>query len=142
LGGVISAMLATAAVRLPEGPDWRFEPKVDGYRCLAVVIGGRVRLQSRSGGVMTGWFPTLAGLAELGDDLVVDGEVACCDEAGVARFEWLGGWRGGHGTGTVRFFPFDLLAWTASTCGIGRGRSALTVSATWWRPVPLTGARW
>jgi ATP-dependent DNA ligase len=27
----------------------------------------------------------------------------------VARFEWMGGWRGAHGAGTVRFYPFDLL---------------------------------
>jgi ATP-dependent DNA ligase len=56
-----------------------FEPKVDGYRCLAVVTAGRLRLQSRSGGDMTSWFP---GLTELGEGLVVDGEVACCDESG------------------------------------------------------------
>jgi ATP-dependent DNA ligase len=108
-GAVISAMLATSAPRLPEGDGWAFEPKVDGYRCLAVVTAGRVRLQSRSGGDMTTWFPSLIGLAELGADLVVDGEVACSDEAGVARFEWMGGWRGGHGTGAVRLYPFDLL---------------------------------
>jgi bifunctional non-homologous end joining protein LigD len=84
-------MLATASPRLPEGTGWAFEPKVDGYLCLAVVSAGRVRLQSRSGGDMTAWFPGLAGLAELGDDLVVDGEVACCDEAGVTRFECVDG---------------------------------------------------
>jgi ATP-dependent DNA ligase len=75
-------MLATAVPRLPEGPGWAFEPKVDADRCLAVVRDGRVRLQSRSGGDMTDWFPTLASVAELGADLVVDGEVACCEEAG------------------------------------------------------------
>jgi hypothetical protein len=82
--------------------------------------GGRLSLSGGSDGwpleiaVPVGWrhdrrFPGLAGLAELDDDLVVDGEVACCDESGLARFECLGGWRGGSGTGTVRFYPFDLL---------------------------------
>jgi hypothetical protein len=46
--------------------------------------------------------PGLAALSDLASDLVVDGEVACCDEAGTARFEWLGGWRRGRGDGTVR----------------------------------------
>ena len=106
---MISTMLATAAARLPEGDGWAFEPKVDGYRCVAVVTAGRLKLQSRSGGDMTGWFPALAGLSDLASEMVLDGEVAACDQAGTARFEWLAGWRAGHGAGTVRFYPFDLL---------------------------------
>jgi hypothetical protein len=58
---------------------------------------------------MTAWFPGLVEIGDLGADLVIDGEVACCDEAGTARFEWLGRWRAGRGDGTVRFYPFDLL---------------------------------
>jgi ATP-dependent DNA ligase len=77
---VISALLATAAPRRPEGAGCAFEPKVDGYRCFAVIMAGRLKWQSRSGGDMTAWCPSLAGTDELGVDLVVSGEVACCNE--------------------------------------------------------------
>src|SRR5213080_987960 len=40
-------MLATLASELPRGPDWLFEPKLDGYRALAYVREGDVDLRSR-----------------------------------------------------------------------------------------------
>ena len=57
-------MLARAVPRLPDGAGC--PSKADGYRCLAVVAVGRLKLQSRSGGDMTTWFPGLAGPAEPG----------------------------------------------------------------------------
>ena len=34
---------------LPTGPGWRFEPKLDGFRCRACTHGGRLRVRSRRG---------------------------------------------------------------------------------------------
>jgi bifunctional non-homologous end joining protein LigD len=47
-------------------PEWLFEIKYDGYRCLAEVDNGLAHLCSRNGSVMTAWFPEIArGLTTL-----------------------------------------------------------------------------
>jgi bifunctional non-homologous end joining protein LigD len=85
-------MHPTAARALP--PDqarWAFEAKWDGYRALAHVAAGQVRLRSRHGVDMTGWFPELAGLppALEGHAAVLDGEVVALDADGRPDFEAL-----------------------------------------------------
>jgi ATP-dependent DNA ligase len=68
-------MLARLARELPAG-DWLYEPKWDGFRCLASVRGGGVDLRSRHGRPFARYFPELvAALASLGRDCVLDGEV-------------------------------------------------------------------
>lgn len=68
-------MLATPATAVPRGEGWSHEVKWDGMRILADVRDGRVRLSARSGADATDRFPELAGLAELYDDMLLDGEV-------------------------------------------------------------------
>jgi bifunctional non-homologous end joining protein LigD len=85
-------MHPTAARALPAGQAaWAFEAKWDGYRALAHVAPGRVRLRSRNGVDMTGWFPELGGLGEAlaGHAAVLDGEVVAVDPAGRPDFEAL-----------------------------------------------------
>jgi ATP-dependent DNA ligase len=62
---------------LPEGPEWRYEPKWDGFRCLAVRSSGEVALWSRSGKPLGRYFPEVVTLiSELpAGDLVLDGEL-------------------------------------------------------------------
>jgi ATP-dependent DNA ligase len=57
----IEPMLALAAQRLPEGLDWQYELKLDGYRALAIKSGGRVQLRSRRNNDFSGRYPTIAG---------------------------------------------------------------------------------
>ena len=44
----IQPMLLLPTERLPEGSNWSYELKLDGYRALAVKTGGSVRLRSRN----------------------------------------------------------------------------------------------
>jgi ATP-dependent DNA ligase len=62
---------------LPADPGWQFEPKWDGFRCLAFRAGEAVELKARSGKPLTRFFPEVA--QRLGDHrqdrFVVDGEL-------------------------------------------------------------------
>jgi ATP-dependent DNA ligase len=63
---------------LPSGPGWRFEPKWDGFRCLAFKAGGAVELKAKSGKPLTRYFPEMVqAVASLPvDRVVLDGELA------------------------------------------------------------------
>jgi ATP-dependent DNA ligase len=71
-------MEAAPATRLPVGPQWQFEPKWDGFRCLAFRDHKKVDLQSKSGKPLTRYFPELvAALTRLrATQFVLDGEIA------------------------------------------------------------------
>ena len=67
-------MLATAGT-LPEGPDWAYEFKWDGVRTLVDSSSSGLTLTSRLGNEITTAYPELAGLATIGEDVLLDGEV-------------------------------------------------------------------
>jgi len=62
---------------IPVGEAWRYEPKWDGFRCLAFRDGAKVELQSKSGRSMSRYFPELTtALGKLKPKtLVLDGEI-------------------------------------------------------------------
>ena len=70
-------MEAEPATALPAGPEWQYEPKWDGFRCIAFRDGARVDLQSKSGKPLTRYFPELAAalLALKPKQFVLDGEI-------------------------------------------------------------------
>jgi bifunctional non-homologous end joining protein LigD len=80
-------MLATPGP-LPTGPNWLYEVKWDGWRVLADVEDGRLRLSSRSGRDVTAHFPELADVLDLAPDVLLDGEVVML-ENGVPSFTAL-----------------------------------------------------
>lgn len=73
-------MLATSgpgsagSAGVPDGDGWAHEIKWDGIRLLATVREGQLRLTTRSERDVTVAFPELSGLANLGHDLILDGE--------------------------------------------------------------------
>src|SRR4051812_6170911 len=63
--------------------DWLSEPKLDGYRMLAFVSGGEVRLVSRRGQDYSHAFPAIvAHLKKLKKACVLDGEMIAFDTSG------------------------------------------------------------
>jgi len=70
----VQPMLATAG-DLPTGPDWAYEFKWDGVRTLADSSTSGLTLTSRLGNDVTVAYPELAGLAEIADDVLLDGEI-------------------------------------------------------------------
>jgi ATP-dependent DNA ligase len=70
-------MEAETADALPEGRGWQYEPKWDGFRCLAFRDGDTVRLQSKAGKPLGRYFPDVVeSLAALGARrFVLDGEI-------------------------------------------------------------------
>ena len=73
----IEPMETRQVPRLPEGQNWRYEPKWDGFRCVAFRDGGDVELESKSGQSLTRYFPelTAALLALEARRFVLDGEI-------------------------------------------------------------------
>jgi ATP-dependent DNA ligase len=70
-------MEAKSVGTIPTGPEWQYEPKWDGFRCIAFREGPTVELQSKAGQSLTRYFPELvAALLELKPQkFVLDGEI-------------------------------------------------------------------
>jgi ATP-dependent DNA ligase len=86
----IEPMEARSESELPEGPGWWFEPKWDGFRCLAIREGEEVVLQAKSGKPLSRFFPEVAAaLAALpARRFVLDGELLIARD-GIFSFEAL-----------------------------------------------------
>jgi ATP-dependent DNA ligase len=107
--------LAKSQKALPTGAGWVYEPKWDGFRCIAFVDGDAVELQSRNGKPLTRYFPELK-FPE--GRYVLDGEIVLFDDRGRQDFDALG--QRIHPaksridmlaeTTPTRFIAFDLLA--------------------------------
>ncbi len=71
-------MEARSTDELPVGADWQYEPKWDGFRCLAFRDGERIDLRSKAGKPLARYFPELvAALRALpAKRFVLDGEIA------------------------------------------------------------------
>jgi ATP-dependent DNA ligase len=75
-------MEAQPAAELPVGKEWQYEPKWDGFRCLAFRDRNRIELISKAGKPLTRYFPELvAALASLSaKQFVLDGEIVIAAE--------------------------------------------------------------
>jgi bifunctional non-homologous end joining protein LigD len=107
----LKPQLATPVDKAPEGSEWLHEIKYDGYRLLARVEGGKVRLITRGGLDWTTKFPALARrLGELGfDSALIDGELVHLEPDGTTSFSELQDAISSGRTDTLNFFAFDLL---------------------------------
>ena len=106
----IEPMECLAASKLPEGSNFVWEVKLDGYRALAVKSGTGVTLFSRRRKSLNRQFPYIVeALADLPAGTVVDGEVVAMDESGRPDFNLLQNFRAE--ASRIRYYIFDLLCW-------------------------------
>jgi bifunctional non-homologous end joining protein LigD len=103
-------MAAQVVKKLPEGGDWIYELKFDGYRALVIKDEQRVELRSRKDKDLTGMYPGIAaaGLRVKADRAVIDGEIVALDAQGSPSFQALQH-RGSHPGHQIVFYAFDLL---------------------------------
>ncbi len=117
---VIHPMLATPAEKAFDDPGWLFEIKWDGYRAIAFIVDGGLRLVSRSQNDLTKQFAELGSLPQFvkAERAILDGEIAALDDEGRPSFSLMqqrtgfqpGAKRMGHRDGVpIIYYAFDLL---------------------------------
>jgi bifunctional non-homologous end joining protein LigD len=107
----IEPMLAKLVEKLPEGPQWEYELKLEGYRLEAIKSGDKVRLLSRRGNDFTKKFARIAAsVSKIKEaSVILDGEAVVTDPQGRPSFQMLQnrahlpvGW-------LLVYYAFDLL---------------------------------
>jgi len=101
-------MVCLAVPNLPDGPDWLYQVKLDGYRAIAVKSSGKLNLFSRRrNSFNTQYSLVFEALTDLPDNTVIDGEVVALDESGRPDFNLLQHYRAE--VSRIHYFVFDLL---------------------------------
>jgi DNA ligase D-like protein (predicted ligase) len=104
----IESMECLAVTKLPDGPEWTYEIKLDGFRLEAVKAQGKITLYSRRGNVLNQKFPYIAAaLGGIPDGTIIDGELVALDEEGRSVFNLLQNYRSAESQ--IHFYAFDLL---------------------------------
>ena len=126
----IKPQLAALSDKAPEGDEWLHEIKYDGYRLLARIEDGAVRLITRGGLDWTAKFSELAhSLGELPlDSALIDGELVHLEPEGTTSFSGLQDAISSGKTGALNFFAFDLLyrdGWNLTDAALEDRKTAL-----------------
>jgi bifunctional non-homologous end joining protein LigD len=105
--------LAKLVKTVPEGEDWFYELKYDGYRIMAFIEGNSVRLMTRNNNDYSKRFNEIS-LALLDwakrRAIVLDGEIVITDPSGKTDFQALQNYLKNHKSQSLTYIIFDLLA--------------------------------
>ena len=106
----VTPMAALAVDALPEGPQWSYELKLDGYRALIIKDGAAIQIRSRKNKDLMSMYPAVVTAARRlqADQAIIDGEIVAVDEQGRPSFQALQH-RGSHPKHSIVFYAFDLL---------------------------------
>jgi DNA ligase D-like protein (predicted ligase) len=106
--GFIESMECLPVSKLPEGPQWTYEIKLDGYRLEVVKEKGKVTLYSRRRNVLNQKFGYIAeALKDLPNGTVLDGELVALTDEGNADFNMLQNFKSAEHQ--IRYYAFDVL---------------------------------
>ena len=104
----IECMECLPLARVPEGPQWSYEFKLDGYRLQAVKSAGKITLYSRRQSVLNAQFPCIAAaLKGLPDETVIDGELVALASDGRPNFNLLQNHRSAESH--IVYYAFDVM---------------------------------
>jgi bifunctional non-homologous end joining protein LigD len=104
----VRPMLACPVDEPFDHPDWIFEVKWDGYRAVAEISDGQVRLYSRNKLSFEKRFtPIVDSLQHIGHDCVIDGEAVVLDDSGKPKFQLIQDYP--KSGGKLIYIVFDLL---------------------------------
>jgi DNA ligase D-like protein (predicted ligase) len=104
----IESMECLPVTKLPEGPQWSYEIKLDGYRLEAVKHDSKTTLYSRRRNVLNNKFGYIAEALEgLQSGTVLDGEIVAMDTTGKSDFNLLQNFRSAETH--IHYFVFDVL---------------------------------
>jgi bifunctional non-homologous end joining protein LigD len=119
----IEPCLPSPADRPPSGSNWIHEIKHDGFRLMARRDPVGIRLITRNGHDWAARYPLVVEAVNhlKVRSCLIDGEVACCDERGLTRFDVLRRRRNEVDASSMHSTCWN---WTASTCGASRLRPA------------------
>jgi len=103
-------MAALTVKKLPEGDEWLYELKWDGYRALLIKDGEDVQIRSRNDKDLTAMYPGIAtaGRRQKIKQIVLDGELVALGEDGRPSFQALQH-RSSHQKHQIVFYAFDVL---------------------------------
>ena len=86
----VEPMECRAVTKLPDGPEWVYEIKLDGYRALAINANGKLSLYSRKRKSFNRQYQQVFdALRDLPANTVVDGEIVALDDVGRPNFNFL-----------------------------------------------------
>jgi ATP-dependent DNA ligase len=106
--GFVESMECLPVSKLPEGPEWSYEIKLDGFRLEAIKKRGETTLYSRRGNILNRKFHYIAtALKTLPDNTVLDGELVALDSKGKTDFGLLQNFRSAESK--IHFYVFDIL---------------------------------
>jgi DNA ligase D-like protein (predicted ligase) len=104
----IETMDCLPVAAVPQGSEWTYELKLDGYRLEAVKTRGKVTLYSRRRNVLNRKFQYIAeALENLPDETVLDGELVAMDGEGRSDFNLLQKFKSAESE--IHYFAFDVL---------------------------------
>ncbi len=105
----VKPMLATLTDEVLDNPDWIYEVKWDGYRILAQIKDGDVRLYSRHDKTYNALFSKVVHeLKKFPFNMILDGEMVVVDEKGISQFQLLQNYMRRQ-EGQLLYYVFDIL---------------------------------
>ena len=112
-------MLAKETKEVFDDDNWLFEIKWDGYRAIAEIENGHIRLYSRNGITFENSYPVVArGLKKIKEKCVLDGEIVVLNDKGQPEFQLLQHYEDNTHR-PIQYYVFDLLSLNGNdTCSL------------------------